>query len=191
MGNVIAKNDSIELTWADLSSYVNKLILKRDGITLVELTNEDKKFVDITAIPGYKHTYALELYEDDVLKLTLEDLGSLQANGSISGYVFNNLADAEFTVPSAKVTASAIVNGVAIQLDTVTDENGFYTFEEVEYQGKKLGSCLLEYIIQEAFGRDVVRLWVHTCSLDHKYALNNYLSKGLKIFKEEEINFVL
>jgi len=60
-----------------------------------------------------------------------------------------------------------------------------------EYQGKKLGSCLLEYIIQEAFGRDVVRLWVHTCSLDHKYALNNYLSKGLKIFKEEEINFVL
>jgi len=60
-----------------------------------------------------------------------------------------------------------------------------------EYQGKKLGSCLLEYIIQNAYRRDIKRLWVHTCSLDHKHALNNYLSRGLKIFKEEEIDFVL
>ena len=60
-----------------------------------------------------------------------------------------------------------------------------------EYQGKKLGSNLLKYIIQKALNRDVQRLWVHTCSLDHKYALNNYLSKGLEIFKEEVIDFVL
>ena len=58
-----------------------------------------------------------------------------------------------------------------------------------EYQGKKLGSCLLNYIIQNTFSRDIERLWVHTCSLDHKHALNNYISKGLKIFKEEEVNF--
>ena len=57
------------------------------------------------------------------------------------------------------------------------------------YQGKKLGSCLLNYIIQNTFSRDIERLWVHTCSLDHKHALNNYISKGLKIFKEEEVNF--
>ena len=60
-----------------------------------------------------------------------------------------------------------------------------------EYQGKKLGSFLLQYIIQNAFTQDIERLWVHTCSLDHRHALNNYLSKGLNIFKEEEINFVL
>ena len=60
-----------------------------------------------------------------------------------------------------------------------------------EHQGKKLGSFLLDYIIQNAFSRGVERLWVHTCSLDHKHALNNYLSKGLKIFKEEEIDFIL
>jgi ribosomal protein S18 acetylase RimI-like enzyme len=59
-----------------------------------------------------------------------------------------------------------------------------------EYQGKKLGSHLLKYIIKSAFSRDIKRLWVHTCSLDHEYALNNYLSKGLKIFKEEEIDFI-
>jgi GNAT superfamily N-acetyltransferase len=60
-----------------------------------------------------------------------------------------------------------------------------------EYQGKKLGSFLLKYIIHEIFRRNIERLWVHTCSLDHKYALNNYLSKGLKIFREEEIDFIL
>jgi|TARA_B110000495_G_scaffold200601_1_gene216182 GNAT superfamily N-acetyltransferase len=59
-----------------------------------------------------------------------------------------------------------------------------------EYQGKKLGSCLLKYIIQNTFGRNIDRLWVHTCSLDHKYALNNYMSKGLKIFNEEEVDFI-
>ena len=60
-----------------------------------------------------------------------------------------------------------------------------------EYQGKKLGSNLLKYIIQKALNRDVQRFWLHTCSIDHKYALNNYLSKGLEIFKEEVIDFVL
>jgi len=60
-----------------------------------------------------------------------------------------------------------------------------------EYQGKKLGSFLLKYIIQNIFSKDVKRLWVHTCSLDHKHALNNYLSKGLKVFKKEEIDFIL
>ena len=58
-----------------------------------------------------------------------------------------------------------------------------------EYQGKKLGSFLLKHIIYEAFNKNIKKIWVHTCSLDHKHALNNYLSKGFKVFKEETINF--
>ena len=60
-----------------------------------------------------------------------------------------------------------------------------------EHQGKTFGSFLLEYILNKAFENNVERVWVHTCSLDHEYALNNYLSKGFKIFKEETINFIL
>jgi GNAT superfamily N-acetyltransferase len=60
-----------------------------------------------------------------------------------------------------------------------------------EYQEKKFGSFLLKYIINKAFARKVNRVWVHTCTLDHKHALNNYLSKGFSVFKEEEINFTL
>jgi len=60
-----------------------------------------------------------------------------------------------------------------------------------EHQGKKLGSFLLKHIIHDVTSRNITRLWVHTCSLDHEHALNNYLSKGLKIFKEEEVDFIL
>ena len=59
-----------------------------------------------------------------------------------------------------------------------------------EFQGRKLGSLLLNHVIHSVFNNSIAkRLWVHTCSLDHKYALKNYISKGLKIFKKEEIDF--
>jgi ribosomal protein S18 acetylase RimI-like enzyme len=54
-----------------------------------------------------------------------------------------------------------------------------------EYQNKKLGSYLLSDAIKKSFQENVDRVWLHTCSLDHKHALNNYLSRGMKIFKSE------
>ena len=57
-----------------------------------------------------------------------------------------------------------------------------------EYQNKKLGSCLLSEAIKKSFECNVKRVWVHTCSLDHKNALNNYISRGMKIFKTETLN---
>jgi len=58
-----------------------------------------------------------------------------------------------------------------------------------EYQNKKLGSYLLSEAIRESFfKKSVERVWLHTCSLDHKNALNNYLSRGMKIFKTEILN---
>ena len=57
-----------------------------------------------------------------------------------------------------------------------------------EYQNKKLGSYLLSSAIKNSFLNDPKRVWVHTCSLDHKNALNNYISRGMKIFKKETIS---
>ena len=56
-----------------------------------------------------------------------------------------------------------------------------------EFQNKKFGSYLLSQAIQKSFKRDINRVWVHTCSLDHKNALNNYIARGMKIFKTETI----
>ena len=56
-----------------------------------------------------------------------------------------------------------------------------------EFQNKKLGSYLLSQAIQKSFKENIKRVWVHTCSLDHKNALNNYIARGMKIFKTEII----
>ena len=56
-----------------------------------------------------------------------------------------------------------------------------------EFQNKKLGSYLLSKAIKNSFLDKPKRVWVHTCSLDHKNALNNYIARGMKIFKTETV----
>jgi GNAT superfamily N-acetyltransferase len=56
-----------------------------------------------------------------------------------------------------------------------------------EFQNKKLGSYLLSEAIKISFSKNINRVWLHTCSLDHRNALNNYISRGMKIFKTETV----
>ena len=56
-----------------------------------------------------------------------------------------------------------------------------------EYFGKKYGGYLLSEAVTKSFEKSIERVWVHTCSLDHKNALSNYLSRGMKIFKRESV----
>ena len=56
-----------------------------------------------------------------------------------------------------------------------------------EYHNKKIGSFLLSAAIKNAFLENPQRVWVHTCSLDHKNALKNYIARGMKIFKKETV----
>ena len=57
-----------------------------------------------------------------------------------------------------------------------------------EYQNKKLGSYLLSEAIKRSFEYSIKRVWLHTCSLDHKNALSNYVARGMKIFKTEVVS---
>ena len=59
-----------------------------------------------------------------------------------------------------------------------------------EYRSKGLGSLLLTHVLKQSRSNKADKVWVHTCSLDHKFALANYLSRGFKIFKKEQIDFV-
>ena len=57
-----------------------------------------------------------------------------------------------------------------------------------EYHEKKLGGFLLSSAIKKCFEKnEIKRVWVHTCTLDHKNALKNYLARGMKIFKIETV----
>ena len=70
--------------------------------------------------------------------------------------------------------------------DTKEAEIAYFGILE-EYFGKKLGGYLLSESIKQSFRMKSLRVWVHTCSLDHKNALENYLSRGMKIFKSETL----
>ena len=56
-----------------------------------------------------------------------------------------------------------------------------------EYQDQNLGSYLLSSAIKNSFLINPKRVWAHTCSLDHKNALKNYIARGMRIFKKETI----
>ena len=74
-----------------------------------------------------------------------------------------------------------------IHLEKKETEIAYFGILE-EYQNKKLGSYLLSEAVKKSFQNNINRVWVHTCSLDHKNALNNYISRGMKIFKTEILN---
>jgi len=58
-----------------------------------------------------------------------------------------------------------------------------------QFFGKKIGSYLLSHAIKNLFNQGAKKIWVHTCTLDHPNALNNYLSRGMEVYKEEKIEF--
>ena len=70
--------------------------------------------------------------------------------------------------------------------DTKEAEIAYFGILE-EYFGKKLGGYLLSEAIKRSFNFGCIRVWVHTCSLDHKNALKNYKARGMKMFKSETL----
>ena len=53
------------------------------------------------------------------------------------------------------------------------------------FLNKGVGGFFLSQAITEAWNWNAKRVWVHTCSLDHPHALNNYQSRGFRVYKTE------
>lgn len=51
--------------------------------------------------------------------------------------------------------------------------------------GRGLGGDLLTRAVRIAWSMNAQRLWLHTCTLDSPMALNNYLSRGFRVFQTE------
>jgi GNAT superfamily N-acetyltransferase len=54
------------------------------------------------------------------------------------------------------------------------------------YLGRGLGKHLLTGATEQAWANGAQRVWLHTCTLDDKAALPNYLKRGFKPFKTEK-----
>jgi GNAT superfamily N-acetyltransferase len=52
--------------------------------------------------------------------------------------------------------------------------------------GRGLGAHLLSQAVADAWAWGASRVWLHTCTLDHPHALNNYQARGFQVFKVEE-----
>jgi ribosomal protein S18 acetylase RimI-like enzyme len=72
-------------------------------------------------------------------------------------------------------------------------DNGAQESTEIAYfgllpgfLGRGLGGHLLTEAVELAWARGARRVWLHTCSLDHPAALENYLKRGFTVFKREQ-----
>ena len=79
---------------------------------------------------------------------------------------------------------------VIVDQKTNSSEIAYFGILE-NYFNRNYGGFLLSEAIKKSFISGIKRVWVHTCSLDHKHALKNYISRGMKIFKSELINVSL
>ena len=59
-----------------------------------------------------------------------------------------------------------------------------------EYIGKGIGGYALSEAIRKSFEKNIKRVWLHTCTLDHPNALKNYIARGMTVFKKEKINIL-
>ena len=59
-----------------------------------------------------------------------------------------------------------------------------------EYIGKGIGGYALSEAIKKSFEKKIKRVWLHTCTLDHPNALKNYIARGMRVFRKENINIL-
>ena len=60
-----------------------------------------------------------------------------------------------------------------------------------QFAGKGYGGHLLTEATREAWKLGPERVWLHTCTLDGPHALQNYKSRGFKVFDETDEEFDL
>jgi GNAT superfamily N-acetyltransferase len=51
--------------------------------------------------------------------------------------------------------------------------------------GRGLGGYLLTVAVERAWAKGANRVWVHTCTHDHPYALANYEARGFRVYRIE------
>jgi len=55
-----------------------------------------------------------------------------------------------------------------------------------DFIGNGLGKGLLQDALTRAW-KSAERVWLHTCSLDHPQALPNYLARGMRVYRKEQV----
>lgn len=54
--------------------------------------------------------------------------------------------------------------------------------------GEGFGGCLLSHALEISWNYGAVKVWLHTCTTDHQFAVSNYVARGMKISREFEMD---
>ncbi|MCK4827410.1 hypothetical protein KA005_67385, partial [bacterium] len=112
----------VNLRWNDFpSGFEDKLVLERDGVEVIPNVNPGQvSYEDDDAQPGQIHNYTLKVYNNDVLKLIVSDIGFSPANGYISGRVQTSTLGPVKDIAVRAFPTSDILSS-ALSLDGVDD----------------------------------------------------------------------
>ena len=107
---------------------------------------------------------------------------NLMADEDLQQVLFNELVE----VHLLRVRGEAAGYG---ELDRRTADNIEVAYFGLfpPFVGQGLGKYFLNWILHKAWSYAPVRVWLHTCTLDHPAALPMYLSAGLEIFDRKMI----
>ena len=159
-----------------------------------------RKYLELTSLEDFKESekpledYSVELTDPRDFQLNKFFYKNIGKNCQwIDRLVWTNLKWTEY-VSNKKLSTYILKDKQEIagyfellfNQDTKEAEIAYFGILQ-EYFGKKLGGYLLSEAIKFSFALGSSRVWAHTCSLDHKNALGNYLSRGMKIFKSETL----
>ncbi len=53
------------------------------------------------------------------------------------------------------------------------------------FTARGIGGPFLTEAVRKAWATNTERVWLHTCTLDHPHALDNYKARGFTVFREE------
>lgn len=92
--------------------------------------------------------------------------------------------------PCVRIWVAYVNDAVAGYYELIFEPSGdveiVYFGLTPEFLGRHLGGYLLTSAVKTAWSEPSTRrVWVHTCTLDHPAALQNYMSRGFKVYKEE------
>ncbi len=105
-----------------------------------------------------------------------------------------NIPDSEWKAyvdnPNLRTWVAYYRGAIAGYFELLAKDNGdteivYFGLAE-SFIGQGFGGYLLSQAIKCAWGIDSTqRVWLHTCTLDHESALNNYKARGFKVYKIE------
>jgi GNAT superfamily N-acetyltransferase len=156
-------------------------------------------------------TYYLEMLDSSELKQIQDSNGLIVREAEIDAYPFNRflyqyvggpwqwtdklkLSDEAWKAyvedPGLRTWVAYFRGSIAgyFELHAAQDGNTEIAYFGLapDFIGKGFGGYLLSQAIKNAWEIDTTkRVWVHTCTLDHPSALNNYKARGLKLYKTE------